>query len=78
MDYDTLIAEFQQRLKGTDLSALQAGPSQNLAVGATTALFHVAMQLAQFNKNFEAFMAQNAKASPAPAPAEPTEPAAKS
>ena len=87
LDQDALIESYQQRVKGSDLSALQAGPAQNLAVGATTALFHIAMQLGQLNQNVQALTAAiqstppAAKATGAPAAAEPEkvpEPPAKS
>jgi hypothetical protein len=57
LDEAANIAFYQQRLKGCDLSALQAGPSQDLASGATSALFYIAMELAQSNLNIQALTA---------------------
>jgi hypothetical protein len=81
LDQAELIAFFQQRLKGCDLSAAQGGPSQDLASGATSALFYIAMELAQLNLNTEALTAAiekqqttvtatSSKSTPTPAPAE--------
>jgi len=60
MDYDSLIASYQQRAKIADQVAVGAGASHELGLGATSALFHIAMQLAQLNKNLEALTAAKA------------------
>jgi len=82
LDQDTLIATYQQRLKGADISALEAGPVQNLASGGTSALFHIAMQLAELNQNVkaltEAIQSQQPPAPATPAKDEPTAPPVKS
>ena len=57
MDYDELIAQFETQIKGFNSTALQAGPSQVLASGATVALLQIAIQLAELNKNLVALIA---------------------
>jgi hypothetical protein len=57
MDYDVLIAQLQAQIRGYNSTALQAGPQQTLASGATVALLQIAIQLAELNKNLVAFTA---------------------
>jgi hypothetical protein len=79
LDQETLIKTYQQRLQGADISAMQGGPVQNLASGGTSALFHIAMQLARLNQNVEALteaiQSQQPAAPAQPAKADPTPPA---
>jgi len=58
MDFDAVIADLQNQLKAYNVVALQGGPQQALATGATAALLQIAMQLAQLNKT----LAEQAKA----------------
>jgi hypothetical protein len=68
MDYDNVIAELQAYLKGTLEVQKQSGPVQAMGSGATAALLQIAIQLAQFNKNFEAYAASIVTPAPPPAP----------
>jgi hypothetical protein len=67
MDYDAIIAELQANLKSTAILAKTSGPVQQMSTGATAALFHIAIQLAQLNKNLEAARAAAAATPAAPA-----------
>ena len=57
MDYDALIAQLENQIRGFNTTALQAGPQQVLASGATVALLQIAIQLAELNKNLVALTA---------------------
>jgi len=51
MNYDQVIADLQANLKNTIRLQPEAGPVQAMGAGATVALLHIAIQLAQLNKN---------------------------
>lgn len=56
MNYDQIIADLQAALKTTQSIAKESGPVQAMGSGATAALLQIGIQLAQFNKNFEAYL----------------------
>jgi hypothetical protein len=65
MDYAAQIALLQQRIKATQAFTPMAGPVQQMAIGATDALYQIALALTVLAQLADP---ANKPAAPAPAP----------